>query len=340
MKTPEDYSTLDALIAEKFELCEFVGDCDFCKREDKDFKSWTRLNDGEAEAYWCSVCAVKVLIAESAQEESYRLYPIEEELKIAKRQLAQRHSADGVEDNSPEIIAKGITDQLLSRYDEGYDSKTSLSRLIENAIFRERKEIDNLNQQLAKQVFDSCDKYEELEEKAKSFEGSFNSATKSLAKQMEIIDRLTQETFGYKKEINALKLDVDFLKESRSKWAKQSSENADALDAVLKLKGNFEEVADKIVSDWHDQFKFNYGLTSLKIAIASALSTLSHEGLGRENVAVEALEQIIKNDKTVYDYGKSKDAQNRNGQLPEGSGKRWQTPREIAEGALKQLRGK
>ena len=70
------------------------------------------------------------------------------------------------------------------------------------------------------------DELHEMWQEARSFEGSFNSATKMIAEQMEIIDRLTKETFKLKKDIN-------HLKESRSKWAKQSSENADDLDKAL-----------------------------------------------------------------------------------------------------------
>ena len=50
------------------------------------------------------------------------------------------------------------------------------------------------------------DELHEMWQKANSFEGSFNSAT-------ETIKKLEEE--------------IEFLKESRSKWAKQSSENAD-----------------------------------------------------------------------------------------------------------------
>lgn len=47
----------------------------------------------------------------------------------------------------------------------------------------------------------------------------------------------------------------------------------------------------------------------------------------------EALEAIVRNDKTVYDYGSTRDAPNRNGEQP-AQGQRWRTPREIAQAAL------
>lgn len=59
------------------------------------------------------------------------------------------------------------------------------------------------------------DELHEMWKEARSFEGSFNAAT-------EAIKRLKEE--------------VSFLKESRSKWAKQSSENADELEKVLATK--------------------------------------------------------------------------------------------------------
>lgn len=133
---------------------------------------------------------------------------------------------------------------------------------------------------LEEQVRFWSDKYdakvEELHEmwkRASSFEGSFNSATKSLAGQMEIIDRLTQETFDYKKQINSLKSEVAFLKESRSRWAKQSSENAEIIS-----------------KQWQEQFKFNYGIKSLEIAISDAL-TQAHAS-GREAGIEECLKII------------------------------------------------
>lgn len=66
---------------------------------------------------------------------------------------------------------------------------------------------------------------------------------KSIVNQMMIIDRLTRETFELKKEIS-------FLKESRSRWAKQSSENAEALSQARKEV--FEEAA-KIASENNDK---------------------------------------------------------------------------------------
>lgn len=57
-----------------------------------------------------------------------------------------------------------------------------------------------------------CEELHEMWKKARSFEVDFNAAT-------EAIKRLEEE--------------ISFLKESRSKWAKQSSENADELDKAL-----------------------------------------------------------------------------------------------------------
>lgn len=57
-----------------------------------------------------------------------------------------------------------------------------------------------------------CEELHEMWKEARSFEGDFNAAT-------EAIKRLEEE--------------IEFLKESRSKWAKQSSENADDLDKAL-----------------------------------------------------------------------------------------------------------
>lgn len=57
-----------------------------------------------------------------------------------------------------------------------------------------------------------CEELHEMFKEARSFEGCFNVAT-------ETIKQLEQE--------------VSFLKESRSKWAKQSSENADNLEKAL-----------------------------------------------------------------------------------------------------------
>lgn len=59
------------------------------------------------------------------------------------------------------------------------------------------------------------DELHEMWKESRSFERSFNSAT-------ETIEKLNE--------------DIDFLKKSRSKWAKQSSENADELEKVLATK--------------------------------------------------------------------------------------------------------
>lgn len=56
------------------------------------------------------------------------------------------------------------------------------------------------------------DELHEVWERANSFEGSFNAA-------IETIKKLEEE--------------ISFLKDSRSRWAKQSSENADELDKAL-----------------------------------------------------------------------------------------------------------
>lgn len=61
---------------------------------------------------------------------------------------------------------------------------------------------------------EKCEELHEMWKEARSFEGDFNAAT-------EAIKRLEEE--------------VLFLKESRSKWAKQSSENADEIDKVIKI---------------------------------------------------------------------------------------------------------
>ena len=51
---------------------------------------------------------------------------------------------------------------------------------------------------------------------------------------------------------------------------------------------------------------------------------------------VEALEMVSRNDKTVYDYGKSKTARNADGKLSDAG--RWATPREIADAVLYEAR--
>ena len=53
-------------------------------------------------------------------------------------------------------------------------------------------------------------------------------------------------------------------------------------------------------------------------------------------VTREALKDCDRNDKTDYDYH-GKHALNRFGRKPDGVGKRWQTPSEIAKQALQQI---
>ena len=69
----------------------------------------------------------------------------------------------------------------------------------------------------------------------------------------------------------------------------------------------------------------------------NACRDLADPGVVPELVA--ALESIAHNDKTPhYDYS-GPYAKNRLGQVPEGSGQRWMTPREIARDLLKRVRG-
>lgn len=80
-----------------------------------------------------------------------------------------------------------------------------------------------------------------------------DKAEKSVANQMAIIDRLTKETFELKKEIA-------HLKESRSRWAKQSSENADSFEALeaecARLREEVAFLSDKYKRDsWESTIK-------------------------------------------------------------------------------------
>lgn len=97
------------------------------------------------------------------------------------------------------------------------------------------------------------DELHEMWKEARSFEGSFNAATEkikemetNLAEKDKEIENLKGEKFNMDVQINDLSEEIDFLKESRSKWAKQSSENADGLDLMLDEFKRIKALTDNL----------------------------------------------------------------------------------------------
>lgn len=97
------------------------------------------------------------------------------------------------------------------------------------------------------------DELHEVWKEARSFEGSFNSAAKSIANQMLIIDRLTQETFGYKKKISELE---NVIKLGNEGFFEMKENFINASEQAVKSKELLQWVVNNVPSEFWRSNRF------------------------------------------------------------------------------------
>ena len=106
---------IEEFLEDHFEKCEFKDACDDCKLKTP-MQSWTRLSsEGEAEAYWCTICALKKLLYEVEIAGSYAAYPLEE--KIAALESSMREVVELLKE------IKTITEQCPMGIDKSVNAK-------------------------------------------------------------------------------------------------------------------------------------------------------------------------------------------------------------------------
>ena len=80
---------IDKFLEEYYIKCEFSKECE-CE---SGLQDWTRLDPetGEAENYWCTICAIKNLLQEQEEGDGYVIHMYEKKLDDVKNRLNNKY---------------------------------------------------------------------------------------------------------------------------------------------------------------------------------------------------------------------------------------------------------